>query len=84
MKAITLWQPYATFIALGIKDYETRSWRPSDATIGQRIAILAAKRKPTSEEREDITFDLCAHRSTAFAAMVMRDLPLGAIVCTAR
>jgi hypothetical protein len=26
MKAITIWQPYATLIALGEKRYETRSW----------------------------------------------------------
>lgn len=26
MKAITLWQPYATLVALGVKTIETRSW----------------------------------------------------------
>lgn len=26
MKALTLWQPYAQAIALGLKQYETRSW----------------------------------------------------------
>ena len=26
MKAITIWQPYAQAIALGLKRYETRSW----------------------------------------------------------
>ena len=26
MKAITIWQPYAQAIALGLKQYETRSW----------------------------------------------------------
>jgi hypothetical protein len=26
MKAITIWQPYATLIMLGLKQYETRSW----------------------------------------------------------
>lgn len=26
MKAMTLWQPYAQAIALGLKKYETRSW----------------------------------------------------------
>ncbi len=29
MKAISLWEPYATFIALGIKNYETRSFKRS-------------------------------------------------------
>jgi len=27
MKAISLWQPWATLIALGLKTVETRSWR---------------------------------------------------------
>lgn len=26
MKAITIWQPYASLIAAGLKEYETRSW----------------------------------------------------------
>ncbi len=26
MKAITLWQPWASLIAIGAKQYETRSW----------------------------------------------------------
>ena len=29
MKALTLYQPYATAIALGLKKYETRSWATS-------------------------------------------------------
>ena len=28
MKALTLWQPYATLIMEGVKWYETRLWRP--------------------------------------------------------
>lgn len=26
MKAITIWQPWASFLAAGVKQYETRSW----------------------------------------------------------
>lgn len=29
MKALSLWEPWATLIALGIKTYETRSWETS-------------------------------------------------------
>jgi activating signal cointegrator 1 len=29
MKAITIWQPYATLIMLGLKRYETRHWSTS-------------------------------------------------------
>lgn len=41
MKALTLWQPYAQAIAVGLKRYETRSW--STCHRGS-IAIHAAKR----------------------------------------
>lgn len=44
MKAISLWQPYASLIAAGIKQFETRSWAPPKAMIGQTIAIHAAKK----------------------------------------
>jgi hypothetical protein len=43
MKAISLWQPWASLIACGAKPYETRHWAPPRELIGQRIAIHAAK-----------------------------------------
>ena len=71
MKAITLWQPFATLISEGRKRYETRSWAPPAHLIGERIAIHAgAKRsKWQSEAAREFGLD---------------DLPLGVIVCTAR
>jgi hypothetical protein len=44
MKAISLWQPWASLIACGAKPYETRDWAPPRALIGQPIAIHAAKK----------------------------------------
>ena len=41
MKAITIWQPWATALALGIKHNETRSW---ETNYRGPIAIHAAKR----------------------------------------
>ena len=38
MKAISLWQPWASLIAAGVKPYETRHWSPPRELIGQRIA----------------------------------------------
>jgi hypothetical protein len=29
MKALSLWQPHATLVAIGAKPYETRSWETS-------------------------------------------------------
>ena len=39
MKAITLWQPWATMMALGVKAFETRSWSTDHRG---RIAVHAA------------------------------------------
>lgn len=44
MPAITLWQPWATLVAEGVKMIETRHWPAPHALIGQRIAIHAAKK----------------------------------------
>ena len=41
MKALTLWQPWATLIALGLKCYETRSW---STNYRGALMIHAAKR----------------------------------------
>ena len=42
--AITLHQPWASRIALGIKTVETRSWPAPARLLGRRIAVHAAKR----------------------------------------
>lgn len=44
MKAISLWQPWASLIACGAKPFETRHWAPPPDLIGQTIAIHAAKK----------------------------------------
>lgn len=46
MKALTIWQPYASLLMIkGVKQYETRGWAPPAKLIGQRVAIHAASRK---------------------------------------
>ncbi|ARM12084.1 MULTISPECIES: ASCH domain-containing protein [Rhizobium] len=44
MKALTVWQPWASLIAIGAKPYEFRGWRPPASLIGQRLAIHAGAR----------------------------------------
>ena len=44
MYAITLHQPWASLIALGLKTVETRSWSAPARLVGQRIAVHAGKR----------------------------------------
>lgn len=43
MKAITIWQPWASLIAIGAKQYETRSWKTD---YRGPIAIHAAVKDP--------------------------------------
>ena len=46
MKALSLWQPWASAMALGLKQIETRGWEPR---YRGRLAIHAAKRWTASE-----------------------------------
>ena len=49
MKAITIWQPWASLIACGAKKYETRSW---PTKYRGPIAIHAAAKDPRTLPRE--------------------------------
>lgn len=60
MKAISLWQPWASLIACGAKPFETRHWAPPPELIGQRIAIHAAKK--IGPENRDFAEDLILAR----------------------
>ncbi|HUV04672.1 MAG TPA: ASCH domain-containing protein [Armatimonadota bacterium] len=85
MKAITLWQPWASLIACGAKQIETRSW---PTRYRGPLAIHAAKKSPNwiddlmgepSELRE-----ICA-RYLGFGDLngrSLHDLPSGVIVAT--
>ena len=44
MYAVTLHQPWATLITLGVKNMETRSWPAPERLLGQLIAVHAGKR----------------------------------------
>lgn len=76
LKAITLWQPWATLIALGLKQYETRSW--ATAYHGP-IAIHASKRQVKDDELAVIAHHSVGHLEYKFLKEI--DYPLGAIVC---
>lgn len=91
MKAITLWQPWASLILIGAKPYEFRSWKPPQSIIGQRIAIHAGARKPKIEEIRWLKIYLqrsCLHDEIAWPALdkwqsLPNLLPLSHILCTA-
>ena len=84
MYAITLWQPYAQLIADGVKQYETRSWKPPWHLLGKRIAIHAAKRKITTDPYPfGLPSDVFHEMDKRYGWMWWNILPYGAIVATA-
>lgn len=50
MKALTIWQPWASLIIAGAKPYEFRGWRAPRSLIGQRIVIHAGATKIPATE----------------------------------
>lgn len=88
MKALTLWQPWASLIALGEKRIETRCWQTS---YRGELAIHAAKKLPPrwlgasmhgNDFRNDLADVLNCRRDHIDSAI--RALPYGAIVAIAR
>lgn len=76
IKALSLWQPYARAIAVGLKTYETRSW--STPYRGE-LAIHAAKRW-TKAERAII--DQLMRKHPVLVQFWSQQFPLGAMLCT--
>lgn len=54
MKALTIWQPWASLIMLGWKPYEFRSWAAPRSVVGQRIVIHASARRVRDDEIMEI------------------------------
>ena len=78
MYAITLHQPWATLIALGLKNVETRSWPAPVSLLGQTFAIHAGKRL-VRQPGEAIERELRARLGEDW----VRTIPTGAVVATA-
>jgi hypothetical protein len=72
MKALTLHEPYASLIAYGWKEVETRDWYTS---YRGPLAIHAGLSKPDPRELSHVTFAL-GHRS-----FEVPPLTFGAVVC---
>jgi hypothetical protein len=76
MLGLSVWQPWASLIAVGAKRYETRSWRPPASLIGQRLAICS------SRTEEGL---LASEQDQAFGRHCLRrlgraPLPMGTVV----
>lgn len=75
MKALTVWQPWASLILIGAKPYEFRSWQPPRWLVGRTMAIHAGARPVRRDEVTDLLrrltaagfedFEPCLHRQLA-------------------
>ena len=90
MRALTVYQPWATLIACGAKPYEFRKWRGVPGLFGQRVAIHASVRRPRLAEIREMRYrigtgesSLGAAAEQILASVALVDYPLGAIVATA-
>ena len=85
MKCISLWQPWATLIAIGAKRFDTRSWETSY----RGPLLIHAEKKMNGDLLEmcsDDPFLDALDRAGAYptpGAPVERFLPLGAIIAVA-
>jgi hypothetical protein len=78
MKALSLWQPWASLVALGEKRYETRSWSTPYSGL---LLIHAAKKRDA--ESLALVYDDEAYRE-ALGHASPYDLPYGAILSVHR
>jgi activating signal cointegrator 1 len=74
MRALSLWQPWASLVAIGAKRFETRSWYTE---YRGPLAIHAAKRPP---QRSDVGEVIWARMMRALGVRDASSLPLGAMV----
>ncbi len=80
MKALSLWRPWASAIAVGLKKIETRSWHTH---YRGRLAIVATKNTPKGDLAFFETLDLYEASVFAHAGIgVAADLPRSAVVAT--
>ena len=91
MRAITLHQPWASLIAVGAKTIETRSWKPPQSAIGERLAIHAGLQPPRGwdrlgdyaiDQRLDGAWGLVHRPLSSLTPLAVHPMPLGAVVAS--
>lgn len=78
MKALTIWQPWASLLACGAKQYETRSW----ATYYRGPIAIHAAKKSVFHVLDLIPSPVLAEMTKLIGAG-WNDLPTGAVIATA-
>lgn len=77
MKALTIWQPWASLIVAGAKPFEFRGWKAPRSLIGQRIVIHAGAKLIDRKEACDLYHvllnrDVCDELKLAAAETCLR------------
>lgn len=81
MEALTLWQPWATLMAIGAKRVETRGWEMPRKIRGAWIALHAAGANTTPPDELRAAFaEPVIARTLARHDYTPKNLPTGAIV----
>ena len=80
MKALSLWQPYATLSIIGAKHYETRGWATN---FRGELAIHAAK-KPVKSVLRMLPQDVVGIILDRLRGRSPDDLPVGAVIGTVK
>ena len=84
MITISLHQPWASFMAYGLKQLETRDWKPYQLSRLKEEGLLIQAAKTMNRQMKA----LCSHEPYASAldeiGMSIEDLPLGCIVAKCR
>lgn len=78
MKAISLWQPWATLVATGAKQYETRSW---STTYRGPLIIHAAKRYDDLPQRGKHRNHFIKAFGEAGIYFPLTEIPRGVYLC---
>lgn len=74
MKALTIWQPWASLIICGAKPWEWRKHKAPRSVVGQEIVIHAGLRRVVMSEIEDLIYDL--EHDDRFQTGLVADLAL--------
>lgn len=77
MRIISLYQPYATLLVLGIKKWETRCWYPKSKDIFGTLGIHATAVTPKWAREDRQLNRICAQHD-----LVIKNLPRGVILGT--
>lgn len=96
MRALTIWQPWASLIMAGAKPIEWRGWAAPGFVIGQRIAIRAGARPVRRSELAELLNAITSGdgESTSLDVRIAlplleqwwnapKSLPLATVLCTA-